>query len=231
MGDEADQPAQKNLYHTIRPRQSLNSIHHKLHLTSLGVFGAVLWGTVSLTAFVVLAALYLFTYRPNAYRAEPLAYKPQSLFASIPKITSLAGFVQGANDPRAARLEKFLNYWQSPMAGASRTFIEVADQCPMDWTLLPAIAGKESSFGKIIPYNSYNAFGWAVYTGQNSGAVFGSWDDAIRRVGDGLCENYIKQGRDTPEKIETLYTPISAATHGGWRTHVSYFMEEIRNWQ
>ncbi|NTV31047.1 glucosaminidase domain-containing protein [candidate division WWE3 bacterium] len=116
------------------------------------------------------------------------------------------------------------------MADDSQAFVDIADTYNLPWTLLPAIACKESGCGRAIPPGSFNAFGWAVYTGQSSGATFGSWAAAIERVGRGLREDYFNRGLDTVPEIETRYTPPSATTHGGWRTHVTMFMNEIEGW-
>ncbi len=215
---------------TIPTRYIVSSILHR-RLTHLGlsVLGFFVWMGMSIGAFALLSGGYVTWHRPQEEVMAVTTYKPHSLFAAVPGLFSIFGYTEGRDDPRAAQIERYLLLRNSPMASAAKTFVEVADKCPMDWALLPAIAGKESSFGRIIPYNSYNAFGWAVYTGQNHGAVFSSWDDAIRRVGDGLCENYIKKGRTTPEQIEVLYTPISAQTHGGWRADVTSMMKEIKN--
>ncbi|MCA9397502.1 glucosaminidase domain-containing protein [candidate division WWE3 bacterium] len=201
-------------------------------MLGLGIIGIAGWGILSLVLVIGLLS-YGFLHNSSQKHSTPtdVAIQDKSLFASVLKTDSLFGFTQGEEDPRAAILEKYLITRKSPMASAAKTFIEVADQCPMDWALLPAIAGKESAFGRIIPINSYNAFGWAVYTGQNSGAVFDSWEHAIQRVGQGICDNYIKRGLDTPEKMEPLYTPPSYRTHGGWRTDVTFMMEQIKNWK
>lgn len=153
---------------------------------------------ISLFVFGSIVGIYVMQYNPQTNASTDQTYKPHSLFASVPRVVQLAGFIQGENDPRAAMLESYLFAKGSPMSSAARTFVQVADQCPMDWTLLPAIAGKESSFGKIIPYNSYNAFGWAVYTGQSSGAVFDSWDHAVQIVGEGCAKTILKMVETLP---------------------------------
>jgi hypothetical protein len=193
------------------------------------MLGFFVWFGIAIVAFILFSSTYIITHTPQEDVLTASAYKPHSLFAAVPDLLLIFGHTEGKDDPRAAQLEKYLLAHNSPMASVARIFIEVADSCPMDWALLPAIAGKESSYGRIIPYNSYNAFGWAVYTGQNHGAVFGSWEDSVRRVGEGICKNYIQKGRVTPEQIEQLYTPISAKTHGGWRTDVSAMMQAIKN--
>lgn len=230
MGDDASYQRATKISQHIPTRYIVSSIlHRRLTQLGLGVLGFFVWVGISVGAFAVLSGSYVMSHRPQEEVMAVTSYKPHSLFAAVPGLFSIFGYTEGADDPRAAQIERYLLSRNSPMAGAAKTFVEVADSCPMDWALLPAIAGKESSFGRIIPYNSYNAFGWAVYTGQNYGAVFESWEDAIRRVGHGLCENYIKRGRTTPEEIEVWYTPISAQTHGGWRRDVTSMMEAIKS--
>lgn len=215
---------------TEMPKSASASRWHILKTFSLGT--AVIFTSFFslILAFTIISTTYILR-NENTLGLHTTGYRSTSLFASIPEVFSVFGSTAGADDPRAAIVESYLRSRNSPMTGAARTFIEVADACPMDWTLLPAIAGKESSFGLFIPHNSYNAFGWAVYTGQNHGAVFTSWDHGIEVVGRGLCENYIKKGRVTPEQIEVLYTPPSAKSHGHWRKDVSFMMEQIRGWE
>lgn len=218
----------QNLQPNTKRTPNTRSLVH-LHL---GIFGLSLWLFISFALFIGLLLVIWQTATPPIF-ASSSGQNAQvaGLFGVIPEFASSIGFTHGLADERAQKLERYLIYQGSPMAGHAETFIRVSDSCPMmDWALLPAIAGKESAFGRIIPVGSYNAFGWAIYTGQQSGAVFQNWDHAIERVGQGLCENYIKQGRVTPEQIEQLYTPLSAQTHGGWRAHVTRLMDQIKAW-
>lgn len=219
------QKPQPNTKHLPRS-QSLIHLH-------LGVFGLSLWLFLALVLFLGLFIVIWKTGTPPIF-ASSKGQQAQTagLFGVIPELASSIGFTHGRADERAQKLERYLIYQGSPMAGHAETFVRVSDGCPMmDWALLPAIAGKESAYGRLIPPGSFNAFGWAVYTGQQTGAVFENWDHAIEKVGMGLCENYIKQGRVTPEQIEQLYTPLSAQTHGGWRAHVTSLMSQIKAWE
>lgn len=155
---------------------------------------------------------------------------PYQLFAALPKKGQVLSQRVDYGDARLVKLKSFLRFYHSPMLEAAESFIQVADTYQIPWNLLPAIACKESGCGRVLPYNSFNAFGWAIYTGQNSGAVFGSWADAIERVGRGLREDYFNKGLDTVESIETRYTPSSARSHNGWRDDVMFFMEEMETW-
>lgn len=110
------------------------------------------------------------------------------------------------------------------MIGMGKTFVFEADRYGIDWKLLPAIAFQESSLGKNIPKNSYNAFGWGVYSGENSGASFTSWQDAIEKVARGIKERYISKGLTSPEAIMTRYTPNDDGT---WVFAVKTAMDEM----
>lgn len=110
------------------------------------------------------------------------------------------------------------------MQGLGDYFVKIADQYGLDWRLVPAIAQKESGMGKAIPKGSYNAWGWAIFTGKNSGAEFDNWQHGIETVTRGLKNSYLNQGLDTPEKIMTKYTPSS---DGSWAADVRFTMDQI----
>ena len=178
-------------------------------------------------AVLLLAAPQLFFWLPP-FLQQKLDYR---LYSALPQREGsvLSSSIISA-DQRRLILQRFLRAQNSPMAPYAADFIEAADKYDLPWTLLPAIAGKESGFGKVIPKNSYNAFGWAVYTGQQRGAVFSSWRDAIFTVAKGLRENYFNRGLDTLEEIEPIYTPPSAKKGHPWLLDVRFFMEQIANW-
>ncbi|MBL7159040.1 glucosaminidase domain-containing protein [Candidatus Microgenomates bacterium] len=125
-------------------------------------------------------------------------------------------------DNRGERLEKYLQSHNSPLAPYSKFIINTADQYSLDWKLVPAISGLESSFGKRIPANSFNAYGW------NSGRYyFEDWQDGIATVSKALKENYLdKWGAKTVEQIGPIY-----AESPTWSQRVAYFMNEIDNFQ
>jgi hypothetical protein len=132
------------------------------------------------------------------------------------------------NDTRIHILQKFLRSYGSPLASHAGTFIAVADEYNLDWRLLPAIAGAESTFGKYTPKNSYNAWGWGIPTGAQSGLGFDSWDHGIETVGQGLRQKYLNKGYTTLRKMEARYTPPSAAQASHpWVTSIEQFMLEM----
>jgi len=130
-------------------------------------------------------------------------------------------------DEQITILEQFLNEQNSPLANQAVAMIEAADTYKFDWRLLPAVAGKESSYGKNIPWESkdkpsYNALGWGVY-GQEA-PIFSSWEEAIDTVAAGLRHEYYNEGYITPELIVKKFAPPS---YGSWEKDVRMIMEQI----
>lgn len=125
-------------------------------------------------------------------------------------------------DCRKQKLEAFLASYNSPLAGFAQELIDTADKYGLDWRLIPAITGVESTFGRQIPYNSYNAYGWA-----NGAYKFTSWEQSIGIVAKTLKEKYFDRGLDTTAKIGRVYAPPSKT----WANKVNYFMEKIDSFE
>lgn len=150
----------------------------------------------------------------------------QKVFSSSVFASQIAGnsavFLSEAKafpeDLRVKQLEKFLDYYQSPLAPQAKIFVEMADKYSIDWRLLPAISGVESTFGKRFPKNSYNAFGWG-----NGLIRFNSWEESIETISRSLKEKYYQRGLNTPYKIAPVYCPPNPSW--GWK--VDYFMKKI----
>lgn len=123
-------------------------------------------------------------------------------------------------DYRVVILKKYLEGHKSPLANHAKTFILMADKYDLDWRLVPAISGVESTFGKKIPYNSFNAYGWA-----NGTYRFNSWDESIEVVSKALREKYIDRGATTIDTIAIRYAPPSKT----WAWKVKWFMNEINS--
>ncbi len=129
----------------------------------------------------------------------------------------------GKSDSRPVIVDNFLAKHNSPMRGLGSVFVSVADKYGIDYRLIPAIAFQESTLGKKMPKNSHNAWGWAIYTGENSGATFRDWHFAIETVGKGLKTDYIDRGLTTPEAIMTRYTD----SEGSWAFGVNFAINEM----
>jgi hypothetical protein len=140
-------------------------------------------------------------------------YDQVSASASIQKADAVE-----KRDYRVKTLENFFQKYNSPLKDYAYDFVSEADKNNIDWRLVPAIAGVESSFGKRIPKNSYNAYGWA-----NGKYNFSSWDESIEVVSFTLKHKYIDRGALTIDQIATIYAPPSKT----WAWKVKYFMKKI----
>ena len=128
-------------------------------------------------------------------------------------------------DNRSEILRNFLIQYDSPLSGEAESFIKNADKYNLDWRLVASIAGLESTFGKHIPYNSYNGWGWGVY-GDNV-IRFNSWSEGIETISQGLRERYLK---DKLESDPYFIGPTYAASPT-WAQRVSYFMEKMEEYK
>lgn len=127
--------------------------------------------------------------------------------------------VSKAQDNRTQQLQAYLTSHNSPLAPYAKVFVAKADEYQLDWRLVPAISGVESTFGKNLPRNSYNAYGW-----NGGNFTFKNWEDGIDTVSKTLRVNYIdKRGADTVWEIASIYAPPSTT----WAGKVNYFMEKI----
>lgn len=121
-------------------------------------------------------------------------------------------------DLRVSQLRAFLEKYNSPLVPYAGKFIAEADKNGLDWRLVASITGVESTFGKQIPYNSFNAYGWV-----NGDYNFQSWPASIEIVSKTLRENYINKGAVSIDQIARRYAPPSTT----WAWKVRYFMKKI----
>jgi hypothetical protein len=123
--------------------------------------------------------------------SQILAFVP---FMAIPSI-SLASHIGSLDaspvakeevsveDIRAQRAEAIDSYFEDrsmPLEGTGMAFVLVAEKYGLDWSLLPAIAVRESSGGKNAC--GHNPFGWGSCKLHN----FGSYEQAIEALGKNL---------------------------------------------
>lgn len=121
-------------------------------------------------------------------------------------------------DMRIIYLKEFLDKYNSPLADYSEEIVQLADRYNLDWRLIPAISGVESTFGKNLPVGSYNAYGWA-----NGRYAFDSWENSIQIVSQTLREKYYDNGAEDINHIAKRYAPPSTT----WSWKVKYFMNKI----
>ncbi len=121
-------------------------------------------------------------------------------------------------DYRVENLRIFLEKYNSPLSEYAEDFVVYADENGLDYRLVPSISGVESTFGKNIPANSYNAYGWA-----NGNYSFTSWEDSISHVSKTIKYSYIDKGAPTIAKIAKRYAPPSTT----WGSGVKFFVRKI----
>ena len=102
--------------------------------------------------------------------------------------------------------------------------MESADKYAIDWRLIPAIAMQESTLCQNIPKNSYNCWGFGIYSGKIT--RFNNYAEAIETVTKTLARDYKeKRGLEHPEEIVTRDTPGS----GTWADSVNCVLQRIKN--
>jgi len=128
-----------------------------------------------------------------------------------------------AFDERVVKMHLVLEEYNSPMAGYEQELIEAAEKYNLDWTLMAAIAGTESSFGRRMPANCVNPYGWGIY--GNNRLCFESFVDAANTVSQGLGERYNTTSLAT---IAATYNKVSTS---GWLAHTTFFVNKIKNYE
>lgn len=125
------------------------------------------------------------------------------------------------NDKRVVALYDFLGKYDSPLVQHAQIFVRAADKYKLDWRLVVAISGVESTFGKQLPYNSNNAWGWGIF--DKNTIYFSSYPEAIETISKSLREDYIdKWGAKNVYQIGRYYASSST-----WAQRVVYFMGKI----
>lgn len=168
------------------------------------------------------------------------AGKPQEKLSTVPhpiarfQLAASSGTSQVLSasivsaDARAYLVEEFLRTHKSPMAPFASVIVEEADKNSIDFRLITAIAMCESNAGKRMPKkDEFNAFGIAVYTGQNIGKAFDSWPHAIQWVSQYISKRYYQRGISDLTAIGEIWAPPSAQNGHSWTNCVESFMNEI----
>lgn len=126
-----------------------------------------------------------------------------------------------AFDEREIKMNLVLQEYRSPMVGLEQELIQLAESHGLDWTLLAAIAGTESSFGKRMPRDCINPYGWGIYAGNR--LCFESFVEAAGEVSQGLSERY---DTSTLTSIAKTYNKVSTSS---WQAHTQFFINKIKN--
>lgn len=157
------------------------------------------------------------------------AFSATDTFAAVKTARTSASFVTAdtftGEVNRVQILRAYLEQHNSPLAPYAYVFVNEADTHSLDWKLVAAIAGVESTFGKRIPYNSYNAWGWGVY--GNKVLRFSSWHEAISTISHDLRVKYMDTwGAENVYEIGRIY-----AADPKWASKVIFFMNQIETFE
>lgn len=178
-----------------------------------------------------LGALFLFKYLPSPHTFAPKIENSSKLFFATKKINApsnsniIMGEYTTLQSPRILALKIYLSRHGSPMAKYADILVEEADKNDQDWRIITAIAGVESAFGTITPYQSYNAWGWRGGPGGDF-SKFKDWPSAIAYVTRQFTKGY--GINPDPYAIESTYCPPCGRNpQHAWAQGVTRFKNEI----
>jgi len=167
---------------------------------------------------LIFSLLLLFNLLILGFPGQVFAVDFLEAGASAMPNSRLADYHTENEDWRLLKLKEFLKEQSSPLFSWSEAFIEFADDYNIDWRLLPAISGIESSFGKHLINGSFNAYGW-----DGGYYRFTDWPRSIQLMSQFLRERYYNRGLDTPQKIGPVYAPPAPF----WGARVNSIMKQI----
>lgn len=159
--------------------------------------------------------------------SEMLPKNEFQFYAALPQVLGSFSSAVAKEDARPEILRQFLSEHNSPLEPYAHTIVDASDAHEVDFRLITAIGMCESNLGKKMPEGSYNAWGYAIYTGKDSGAEFANWDHAIKVMAQYLATKYYSKGLTTPEEIGPIYAPPSVNTGNSWAKCVRTFMDEL----
>ncbi len=164
-----------------------------------------------------IIAIFAFIYISAITNSEKIFAEP-----FVDESIKIEDKIESKQVNRAELIDKYLDKHKSPVMGKGEFIVQTADKYNLDYKLLVAISGIESTFCKRIPYQSYNCWGWGIY--GNNMIKFNSFEEGFEKVAQGLSEHYVSKGLDTPEKIGRKYNPPNPVK---WAAAVNKFASDI----
>lgn len=162
------------------------------------------------TLFTVIAILLAITLFPS----QADAYENASFTSA--KLDVIQTRAEN-KDIRVQTLQNVFKKYNSPLVEYAQIYVDSADKNGIDWKLLPAIAGLESTFGRAMIDETHNAYGWGGGT-----IYFETWEEGINTILSSLRTRYVDRGATTVSEIGSIY-----AASPTWAVRVEHFMDEI----
>jgi hypothetical protein len=168
----------------------------------------------ALIGYLIYGTLLIYGHTQHIKKEQPASV--QVVYAQTEQI-----------DSRIETLESFLEKYNSPMASEAESFIKASDDNGLDWRLLPAIAGVESTFGKFTPSCAeYNSFGWTSTTSPCGFYRFESYREAIylvaQKIGNGSQYAKYRSSR-TIRDLSSTYNNSEQK----WVHDIGFFMSKL----
>ncbi len=121
---------------------------------------------------------------------------------------------------RISKVENFFNIYNAVIKGYGYLFVDAADRCGGDYSVLVGIAGAESALGRS-PIRSYNPFGYL------DGDTYDSWESAISHIACEISQTHIsKCGQDLWCMVNRYTGPESDKDL--WVRNVGWFMRQVQ---
>ncbi|MBI1862953.1 glucosaminidase domain-containing protein [Candidatus Microgenomates bacterium] len=165
---------------------------------------------------LVLLTLFLATAR-GVHATDRIAGASATMAATVKNEASASASAAFNAKDYAAKKRAIIRVLEdsgSPMLQYADSFLKACMTYQIDCYLLPAIAGHESGFGRMVAPGSNNAFGWG-----GGYIMFKNWGEGIATVAEGLRTRYVTQGPITPDMIGRRYAASTT-----WSSKVSYYM-------
>ena len=130
----------------------------------------------------ILRFVLFFSFFFSVILRPAYAEDPQKSSSAILEATSSAApdILYDHYDHRVETLKRFLEKYNSDFAQNAQVFVDEADKNNLDWKLLVAISGVESTFGQAVPPNCNNAWGYNIYGDHRR--CFDSYAEAIKTI-------------------------------------------------
>lgn len=189
----------------------------------------VVWFPLTLVLLILNLTLLRSLYTDGSHvQASESTMLPAKHITAAAGSAQILGTSVIAGDAREILLEAFLKKFDSPMAPFAGLIVKEADRTGVDFRLVVAIAMCESNLGKKMPKkDEFNAWGIAVYTGQNQGKAFDSWPHAIEWVSTYIKTKYYDRGITDLLEIGAIWAPPSVANGNSWANCVEKFQSRI----